>query len=78
MDPHKIEGIYCGAAEIVSAAERQAYLDQACGDDLELRATVERLLEARSKAELSGTPGALGHARRDADHRRPRHDHRPL
>ncbi len=35
------ESIFAQALEIESAAERAAFLDQACGDDAALRAAVE-------------------------------------
>jgi WD40 repeat protein/serine/threonine protein kinase/tetratricopeptide (TPR) repeat protein len=40
-----------GCAQIASPAEREAYLERACGGDVELRRRVEQLLEARSKAD---------------------------
>jgi len=40
------EAIFNRAAEIESPQERAAYLDEACGDDAELRASVEKLLQA--------------------------------
>src|SRR5262249_1959974 len=42
--------IFGKALEIPSTAERQAYLDQACGGDLGLRAEVESLLEVQQAA----------------------------
>ncbi len=45
-----IESIFLAALEKGSPAERGAYLDQACGDDPELRRHVERLLEAHPRA----------------------------
>ncbi len=43
-DAQKEEDIFCNALEIASAAERDAYLHEACGDDAELRRRVEALL----------------------------------
>jgi tetratricopeptide (TPR) repeat protein len=51
MKPNSIDRIYWDAAHIASPAERQAYLDQACGDEVRLRRKVEQLLEVRSQAE---------------------------
>ena len=51
MDPKSIDRIFWDAAQIASAAERDAYLDGACGGDTELRQRVEELLQARSRAE---------------------------
>src|SRR5262245_15567726 len=51
MEPKSIDRIYWDAAQIASPSERQAYLDQACGDDVRLRQKVEQLLEVRSQAE---------------------------
>jgi serine/threonine protein kinase/Flp pilus assembly protein TadD len=50
MGPKSIEQIFWDAAQIASAAERDAYLDGACAGDAELRQRVEELLQARSKA----------------------------
>ena len=52
MDRPKFEPdvIFCAAIELASAAERDAYLDKVCGDDLQTRRRVERLLEAHSQA----------------------------
>jgi hypothetical protein len=50
-DPSQVESIFFAALEKESAAERAAYLDQACGGDDALRQRVERLLDAHPKAE---------------------------
>ncbi|HKB35876.1 MAG TPA: serine/threonine-protein kinase, partial [Gemmataceae bacterium] len=50
MDPKTIEQIFWDAAQIGSVAERDAYLDGACGGDPQLRRRVEELLQARPKA----------------------------
>src|SRR5262245_43408206 len=50
MEPKSIDRIYWDAAQIVSPAERQAYLDRACAGDARLRQKVEQLLEVRSQA----------------------------
>jgi eukaryotic-like serine/threonine-protein kinase len=44
------ETIFAQAQEIESDAERAAFLDRACGDDLALRAEVETLLRADAGA----------------------------
>jgi serine/threonine protein kinase/Tol biopolymer transport system component len=46
----QIEAIYHLALEKPTEAERQSYLDSACGDDGELRTVVEGLLKAHDKA----------------------------
>jgi WD40 repeat protein/serine/threonine protein kinase len=51
MEPKSIDRIYWDAAQIASPSERQAYLEQACGDNLRMRQKVEQLLEVRSQAE---------------------------
>ena len=43
-DKPGIDSIFCSAIEIESPAERQALVAQACGEDVELRHQVERLL----------------------------------
>ena len=45
-----LDDVFCTAMELVSPVERAAYLDQACGDDLDARRRVERLLAAHSQA----------------------------
>jgi len=45
-----VEVVYNAALKKASAEERSAYLDDACGDDSELRARVETLLQAHEKA----------------------------
>ncbi len=45
-----IEAVFSAALELADAAERAAYLAQACGDDAALRGRVEALLKAHSKA----------------------------
>ena len=63
MDRAKLdlEDIFCAALELASPAERAAYLDQACGDDLDARRRVERLLAAHSQAGnfLGAGPAAV-------------------
>jgi serine/threonine protein kinase/tetratricopeptide (TPR) repeat protein len=44
------ESIFTQALEIESAAERAAFLDQACGNNLALRAEVEALLRAHGRS----------------------------
>jgi len=44
-----VESIFFAALDKGSAEERAAYLDQACGPDLELRRCVERMLKAHPK-----------------------------
>jgi tetratricopeptide (TPR) repeat protein len=44
------DDIFYAAIELASPAERAAYLDQVCDDDLDTRRRVERLLEAHSQA----------------------------
>ena len=46
----QVESIFFAALEKKTAAERAAYLDQACGGDAALRFQVERLLEAHPQA----------------------------
>jgi serine/threonine protein kinase len=49
-NPAELESIYFRALERPSAAERAAYVAQACNGDEELRQQVERLLGAQSAA----------------------------
>jgi eukaryotic-like serine/threonine-protein kinase len=58
------ETIFAQALEIESAAEREAYLDRACGDDGTLRAEIEALLRCDARAgdllDLPEGPTATG------------------
>src|SRR5439155_17401827 len=51
MEPKSIDCIFWDAAQIDSAGERDAYLERACAEDIELRRRVEQLLQAKAKAE---------------------------
>jgi serine/threonine protein kinase/tetratricopeptide (TPR) repeat protein len=46
----ELDDIFCASIELTSPAERAAYLDRVCGDDIETRRRVERLLAAHSQA----------------------------
>ncbi|MEZ6117165.1 MAG: serine/threonine-protein kinase [Pirellulaceae bacterium] len=46
-----VEAVFYAAAERISAAERNAFLDAACGDDQSLRAEVEALLAAKDNPD---------------------------
>ncbi len=48
-DAAKVEAIFFAVLDINDPQDRIAYLEHACGDDLELRRHVERLLEAHPK-----------------------------
>lgn len=45
------EELFTAALELGSDAERNLFLDKACGGDAELRASVESLLEAHRHAQ---------------------------
>jgi serine/threonine protein kinase/tetratricopeptide (TPR) repeat protein len=47
---HQLDDIFCTLIELASPEERVAYLDRACGSDVDLRRRVERLLAAHSQA----------------------------
>jgi eukaryotic-like serine/threonine-protein kinase len=44
------DSVFCAAIEIECPAERAAFLDDACGDDAQLRQRVDQLLEAHGRA----------------------------
>ena len=44
------ESVFSGALERAAGTDRAAYLDGACGDDVELRARVEALLTVGKQA----------------------------
>src|SRR6266404_9738086 len=46
----KLDTIFCAAIEIASEADRAAYIRQACADDSDLRACVEKLVAAHFQA----------------------------
>jgi serine/threonine protein kinase/tetratricopeptide (TPR) repeat protein len=46
VDPRRLKELFLAAAELASAAERAAFLDQQCGTDAELRRRLEALLRA--------------------------------
>ncbi len=48
--PSQVEAVFFAALE-KTTAERAGYLDHACGDDVELRRRVERLLEAHAQSD---------------------------
>lgn len=47
MNTNNVESIFSSALKIPSPDERAAYLDEACGQDRNLRKRVEMLLEAQ-------------------------------
>ena len=48
--PDRTESIFAAAVALATAAERAAYLDQACAGDAALRGHVEALLRAHDRA----------------------------
>ena len=58
------ETIFAQASEIDSAAERETYLDRACGADRTMRAEIEALLRCDARAgdllDLPEKPAATG------------------
>jgi serine/threonine protein kinase/tetratricopeptide (TPR) repeat protein len=61
MEPKSVDRIFCEAAQMASDDERAAYLENACGNDVEVRRKVELLLRAKSQAEnfLESPPIAI-------------------
>jgi serine/threonine protein kinase len=49
-DPSSIHAIFCAAIEIAAPEERERFVEQACGEDRELRSRVQTLLGAYSRA----------------------------
>lgn len=69
MNPNqkRKEALFEAARQMASPAERAAYLEQACGSDLELRRQVEAMLEAEAPAgQYFRTAEAPREAVRDA------------
>ena len=48
--PARTESIFAAAVALATAAERAAYLDQACAGDIALRRQVEALLQVHDAA----------------------------
>src|SRR5512136_1516383 len=68
-DRHKLaKELFADALEKAAGTERAAWLVQACGDDVQLRQSVEALLRAYEKAGafLEQPAGAVGSAQRPA------------
>src|SRR5262249_3881787 len=55
VDPKQIKSIFLAAVEMATGEERAAFLDDACGSDVELRRRVEKLLRVHD--EPGGLPG---------------------
>src|ERR1700731_2071419 len=49
-DPKRIEAVFAAVLEKATAAERAAYLDEACGGDAAVRQRVEALFQAHEQA----------------------------
>lgn len=45
-DNRSVDAVFCAAIEIESSSQRESWLNQACGEDAELRRQVDRLLQA--------------------------------
>jgi serine/threonine protein kinase/WD40 repeat protein len=61
VPPATEKSIFLAAIEITSPSERQAYLDEACQQDAQLRGRVEALLRAREEPrKLLDVPGSVG------------------
>ncbi len=61
QDRLRADEIFFSAMEIDSDSERAAYIEQACGDDPQLRAKVERLLSAVGESEAFFSTDAPTH-----------------
>src|SRR3954447_17757867 len=63
--PHTEKSIFLAAAEIASPTKRAAFLARSCGDDHQLRADVEALLQShqRSQRALDATVSPLAERR---------------
>jgi formylglycine-generating enzyme required for sulfatase activity len=48
-DPNRVKELVLEATEMADAPARAAYLDRACGDDVDLRGRVEALLRAHAR-----------------------------
>jgi serine/threonine protein kinase len=63
LEHNRVEDVFIEALDLRAAGERDAYLDRACGADVDLRARVVKLLDAHDKAAeaflpMTGSSGA--------------------
>ena len=54
------KAIFAAARELTEAAQRQAFLDQACGDDPLMRRRLEEMLASQTQAEQFFAEGEIG------------------
>ncbi len=59
-EPNDVKSIFLTAVEKEPPAERNAYLDGACGDDVQLRQRVEALLRAHDNPDSALEKPAAG------------------
>src|SRR5947209_18274513 len=49
LDPRRVKALFNSALDLPDPADRPAFLDRECGDDLELRRRLEHLLAAHDR-----------------------------
>ena len=49
LDPRRVKALFHSALDLPDPADRPAFLDRECGDDLELRRRLEELLAAHDR-----------------------------
>src|SRR5437899_3566923 len=54
------KALFAAARELTEAAQRQAFLDQACADDPLMRRRLEEMLAAQTQAEQFFAQGEMG------------------
>ena len=59
IDPKRVQSIFVAAADLPTAGDRAAYLDQACAGNVELRHRVEALLQAHDHPDSYLEPPAV-------------------
>jgi hypothetical protein len=67
VEPSKIKAIFLAALEKTTAAERSAYLDEACATDAALRDSVEAMLRAHDLPDRLLDQPAAGHLTEEDD-----------
>jgi serine/threonine protein kinase len=67
VEANKIKAIFLAALEKTTAAERAAYLDEACATDASLRGSVEAMLRAHDRTDRLLDRPAAGHLAEEDD-----------
>src|SRR5436305_4759914 len=53
FDPRRVKALFNSALDLADPADRPAFLDRECGDDLELRRRLDELLAAHDRPAVA-------------------------